>query len=182
MKKLQTFLVLSLCLTSCNTLRQKFHAKDAQKKDGQATSSELRNKPYETISSSQDAEKLAEAGNKKGDVIVDDRVFFGFDSNELNDSAKDILKLQVEWLKSDSSVNVIIEGHCDERGTREYNIALGEKRAKVVKDFLSKSGISPSRIKVISYGKEKPVYLGSDEDSWSKNRRAVTSIKNSPSR
>ena len=107
-------------------------------------------------------------------VNVGDRVFFDFDKSDLTSEARATLDRQAAWLKKYGSVNVTIEGHCDERGTREYNLALGERRATAVKNYLVAAGISTARVKTLSYGKERPVALGSDEASWAKNRRAVT--------
>jgi peptidoglycan-associated lipoprotein len=107
---------------------------------------------------------------------VGDRVFFDFDKYNLKPDARAILEKQAAWMKQFASVTVSIEGHCDERGTREYNLALGERRANSVKDFLIALGISPSRVKTISYGKERPVALGSDEQAWTQNRRGVTVV------
>ena len=111
------------------------------------------------------------------EVEVQDRVLFDYDSSQLSDAAKDILKVQSDWLKSDNSIKVVIEGHCDERGTREYNLALGEKRANAAKAFLVSSGVDAARIKVISYGKERPAFVGSSEEAMAKNRRAVTVVQ-----
>ena len=111
-------------------------------------------------------------------VEVPDRVLFGLNQSDLSDTAKEKLNIQIEWLKSDNSINVIIEGHADERGTREYNIALGEKRATSVKNyFINNGGIDANRIKTISYGKERPAFIGTGEEIWGKNRRAVTAIE-----
>ena len=107
-------------------------------------------------------------------VNVGDRVFFGYDSSDLDSDALELLQDQVAWLKQNSDVSVTIEGHCDERGTREYNLALGERRANAAKDYLMTYGISSNRISVISYGKERPVDSGSNPLAWSKNRRSVT--------
>jgi peptidoglycan-associated lipoprotein len=107
---------------------------------------------------------------------VGDRVFFDFDKYNLKPDARATLEKQAAWMKQFASVTVSIEGHCDERGTREYNLALGERRANSVKDFLIALGISPSRVKTISYGKERPVALGSDEQAWTQNRRGVTVV------
>ena len=85
--------------------------------------------------------------------------------------------MQVEWLKQDGKIKVIIEGHCDKRGTREYNLALGQKRANATKEYLVNKGISSRRIKTVSYGKERPEYLGNGESIWKKNRRSVTIIR-----
>ncbi|MEE2746029.1 MAG: peptidoglycan-associated lipoprotein Pal [Pseudomonadota bacterium] len=109
-------------------------------------------------------------------VNVGDRVFFALDKSSLSSDARGQLEKQVAWLKRFAGVSVTVEGHADERGTREYNLGLGERRANSVKDFLIAMGISPNRIKVISYGKERPAALGHTEDSWRQNRRAVTVV------
>ena len=109
-------------------------------------------------------------------IAVGDRVLFDYDSSKLDSSAKIRLDAQSRFLRANSDLNFIVEGHCDERGTREYNLALGEQRATAVRDYLVIQGIDPDRIKVISYGKEKPAVVGSNSMAWSKNRRAVTII------
>lgn len=103
-----------------------------------------------------------------------DRVFFDFDSASLSSASQRTLDRQVAWLKKNSGKTVTVEGHCDERGTREYNIALGERRANAVKNYLVNSGISGNRIRTISYGKERPAVLGSHYNAWAQNRRGVT--------
>ena len=105
---------------------------------------------------------------------VPDRVFFATNESILTTKSRDTLRKQAAWLRENSNVNVVIEGHADERGTREYNLALGERRANSAKDYLMTYGISADRISVISYGKERPVDSGSNPLSWSKNRRSVT--------
>ena len=109
-------------------------------------------------------------------IAVGDRVLFDYDSSELSAEAKLTLDKQSRFLRVNSDLTFTIEGHCDERGTREYNLALGEKRATAVRDYLVIEGISPDRIRVISYGKEKPAVVGANDMAWSKNRRAVTTI------
>ncbi len=106
-------------------------------------------------------------------VNVGDRVFFGFDKSSLTADSRATLEKQAAWMKKYPSVGVSLEGHADERGTREYNLALGDRRANSAKDYLVALGISPNRVKTISYGKERPVALGHEESSWSQNRRAV---------
>jgi peptidoglycan-associated lipoprotein len=103
-----------------------------------------------------------------------DRVFFDTDQYDLDDRDRSTLDAQAAWLRSNPSVRVTIEGHADERGTRDYNLALGDRRANAAKNYLAARGVSPSRMTVISYGKERPEALGSDETSWAQNRRAVT--------
>lgn len=105
---------------------------------------------------------------------VPDRVFFATNESILTTKSRDTLRKQATWLRENLNVNVVIEGHADERGTREYNLALGERRANAAKDYLITYGISADRISVISYGKERPVDPGSNPLSWSKNRRSVT--------
>ena len=109
-------------------------------------------------------------------AMIGDRVFFGFNSAALNENAQRTLRSQAGWLQEHSHVTVAIEGHCDERGTREYNLARGERRANAVRNYLVSLGVDAGRISTISYGKEHPEYLGSNEASWSKNRRAVTVV------
>jgi len=105
---------------------------------------------------------------------VADRVFFATNESVLTTASRDTLRKQAEWLRKNSKINVVLEGHADERGTREYNLALGERRANAAKDYLMTYGISANRISVISYGKERPVDSGSNPLAWSKNRRSVT--------
>ena len=128
----------------------------------------------------------APAGQMQGDVYtgtdtveyladgVPDRVFFATNESILTTRSRDTLRKQAGWLRENSDVTVVLEGHADERGTREYNLALGERRANAAKDYLMTYGISSNRISVISYGKERPVDSGSNPLAWSKNRRSVT--------
>ncbi len=109
-------------------------------------------------------------------VNVGDRVFFGYDSSDLDSDALELLQDQVAWLKQNSDVSITIEGHCDERGTREYNLALGEKRAQAVKNYLIGLGVDPDRVSTISYGKERPAVVGSNDGAWAQNRRSVTIV------
>ena len=111
------------------------------------------------------SEKLAQVG---------DTVNFGFDSAELTVSARSTLNRQSAFLSVNPDLMIVIEGHADERGTREYNLALGERRATAVRDYLVAKGINAARVRTVSYGKERPAVSGSDEAAWSKNRRAST--------
>jgi len=104
---------------------------------------------------------------------VGDRVFFGFDKYDLAPEARTQLTAWVAFLKKYPQDSLTVEGHADERGTREYNLALGEKRANSVKDFLVAQGVQATRLKTISYGKERPAVLGSNETAWAQNRRGV---------
>ena len=105
---------------------------------------------------------------------VPDRVFFATNETILTTASRESLRAQAAWLRKNSSINIVLEGHADERGTREYNLALGERRANSAKDYLMTYGISSDRISVLSYGKERPVDSGSNPLAWSKNRRSVT--------
>ena len=105
---------------------------------------------------------------------VPDRVFFATNESVLTTASRETLRKQAAWLRKNSKISVVLEGHADERGTREYNLALGERRANAAKDYLMTYGISGNRISVISYCKERPVDSGSNPLAWSKNRRSVT--------
>ena len=105
---------------------------------------------------------------------VPDRVFFATNKSSLTTASRATLRKQATYLRKNKNLNVTIEGHADERGTREYNLALGERRANAAKDYLMTYGISSDRISVLSYGKERPVDSGSNPLAWSKNRRSVT--------
>ena len=107
-------------------------------------------------------------------AAIGNTVYFDYDSSALSGNAQGTLLRQAGFLNANPAVTITIEGHCDERGTREYNLALGERRASAARDFLLAQGVDQARIKVISYGKERPVASGSTETSWSKNRRAAT--------
>ena len=118
-----------------------------------------------TATQMSDAEKLAQVGNT---------VYFGFDSSELAGEAQATLDRQAAFLNVNPTMVVIIEGHADERGTREYNLALGDRRAVAVRDYLLAKGLNAARVRTVSYGKERPAVSGSNEESWAKNRRAAT--------
>ena len=105
---------------------------------------------------------------------VPDRVFFATNESVLTTASRETLRKQAGWMRKNSDITVVLEGHADERGTREYNLALGERRANAAKDYLMTYGVSSNRISVLSYGKERPVDSGSNPLAWSKNRRSVT--------
>ena len=110
--------------------------------------------------------------------VTSNTVHFALDKYDIDSEARAILDSQAAWLAHWPNVPVSLEGHCDERGTREYNLALGDRRANAAKNYLASRGINPARISTISYGKERPIALGSDESSWAQNRRAVTIVLN----
>lgn len=130
-------------------------------------------KPPEPIQ--QVVEKPAEEPSLRGKeykkVPKLETVYFDYDDATLRADARDILSKNAKWLKENQDVEIIVEGHCDERGTTDYNIALGDRRAKSVRSYLMKLGIKGNRIATISYGEERPVDLGHDESAWAKNRR-----------
>ena len=111
-------------------------------------------------------------------VNVGDRVFFEFDSSELTVDAQATLDAQAAWLNQYPDTNITVEGHADERGTREYNLALGDKRAFSVYSYLAQAGIDTNRMEYVSWGKERPEVIGSDETAYSQNRRGVTLVSN----
>ncbi|MCM8730934.1 peptidoglycan-associated lipoprotein Pal [Hephaestia sp. GCM10023244] len=108
--------------------------------------------------------------------VTADTVHFGLDQYDIDSESRAILDSQAAWLMKYPNVRVTIEGHCDERGTREYNLALGDRRANAAKNYLASRGVDASRLTTVSYGKERPVAMGSDEASWAQNRRAVTVV------
>ncbi len=111
-------------------------------------------------------------------VNVGDRVFFTTDSSQLTDVARATLQRQAQWLNQHQRYSFTVEGHADERGTREYNIALGARRAAVVRDYLASLGVAPTRMRTISYGKERPVAVCNNASCWNQNRRAVVVLNN----
>ena len=108
---------------------------------------------------------------------VGDRVFFDTDQSTIREDGRQTLNRQAEWLKKYGNYQITVEGHCDERGTREYNLALGERRANAARQYLVAQGIPAARIKTISFGKERPDPVGSDEAAWARNRRAVSALQ-----
>lgn len=119
------------------------------------------------------------AGTQEHFVLnVGDRVFYDTDKHDLDNDARNVLRRQAAYMAENPGVSVVIEGHADERGTREYNLGLGDRRATAARDFLVSLGVSSSRIRTLSYGKERPVALGHDPAAWAQNRRAVTVIAN----
>ncbi len=114
--------------------------------------------------------------NNRFQSDVQNVVYFKFNGSNLDRDSIAVLNRQINWLKQYPDALLVIEGHCDERGTREYNLALGEKRAISVKDYLILNGIDESRVRTISYGKERPEVLGADETAWAQNRRAKTIV------
>ena len=151
-----TLLILAACLvlTACATKKE-------------VTAPQIEGQMQSDVYTGEDTVKYLADG-------VPDRVFFATNETILTTASRETLRAQAAWLRQNSSINVVLEGHADERGTREYNLALGERRANSAKDYLMTYGISSDRISVLSYGKERPVDAGSTPLAWSKNRRSVT--------
>lgn len=137
-------------------------------------------KPVETYTAPLGSTVVA---GSQADLVanVGDRVFFGFDQYALDGKSRSVLDKQAAWLSANPSVTVRVEGHADERGTREYNLALGERRANAAKDYLVQLGVNPTRVQTLSFGKERPVALGSNASAWAQNRRSVTVVGNAGS-
>ena len=166
-RKILTISSFVLFLTSCETASQKAVSGSASATSGSSSKADSVKKGSSLFA------KAKETASDKL-ISVGDRVYFGYDSAELSNEAKQMLDKQSRFLRANADLSFTIEGHCDERGTREYNLALGERRANAAKDYLMTYGISGNRISVISYGKERPVDSGSNPLAWSKNRRSVT--------
>ena len=150
LKRILIVVFASLALTACATAKK-------------ASTSKLQGDVYTGLDT---VEYLASG--------VKDRVFFATNKSTLTTASRDTLRTQAAWMRKNEDITVSVEGHADERGTREYNLALGDSRANAVKDYLMTYGISANRVSVISYGKERPVNSGSTPLAWSQNRRSVT--------
>ena len=155
--------LFTACETASNVAGDSASGSSSSSASGSATASASSSSTTATQMS--DAEKLAQVGNT---------VYFGFDSSELTGEARAILDRQAAFLNVNPTMVVIIEGHADERGTREYNLALGDRRAVAVRDYLLAKGLNAARVRTVSYGKERPAVSGSNEGSWEFNRRAAT--------
>ncbi len=174
LKKLSILLAI-FYLASCASKPKAVKDELNEFKVEEGSADAYKNSAFQTVNSAAEAEEL----NKQAEVQeieVQDRVLFSYDSASLSDEAKKILDTQVSWLQNDSKLRVTIEGHCDERGTREYNIALGERRANAVKNYLVSKGVDSKRLDTVSYGKERPAFFGDSEAIMAKNRRAVTVV------
>ena len=175
MIKLFTSALLVFFLAACSTTPK--DTADSSGSGSSSSSSDVSSSEEGTITETSPETASITPGSQEDLIVnVGDRVFFNYDSSDLDSEAQELLQDQVAWLKQYSDVSVIVEGHCDERGTREYNLALGEKRAQSVKNYLISLGISSDRISTISYGKERPAVVGSNDGAWAQNRRSVTVV------
>jgi len=163
-----------LFVSACSTT-----SKDTADSSGSGTSGDFNSTTSEETASSASSDEGSGSivPGSQEDLIVNvgDRIFFDYDSAELDGDAKELLQAQAAWFKEHNITSVTIEGHCDERGTREYNLALGERRAQAVKNYLSGLAVFPV-ITTLSYGKERPAVVGSNDDAWSQNRRSITKV------
>jgi peptidoglycan-associated lipoprotein len=164
--KLLSLFAASLLLAACETAPQTTAAAGG----GGAASAPAATAPAQT--------RTGPIPGSQQDLVVNvgDRVFFDLDKSDLKPEARRTLERQAAWLKQYGNVAVTLEGHADERGTREYNLALGERRANSARDYLVSLGIASSRVRTVSYGKERPAVLGSNEAAYSQNRRAVAVV------
>ncbi len=159
-------------VSACSTVAEEDMSADT---GGEAT--ETAAAATEASSDAAVMENAIEAGSQRDLIVnVGDRVKFEFDRFDLSELARNTLERQAAWLAKNPGVTITIEGHCDERGTQDYNLGLGSRRANSTKDYLVSLGVSSSRIKVISYADLRPVALGSNETAWAENRRAVTVV------
>ncbi len=179
--KLIGFFAALLLVAACETTPEESAESMSSGDSAETMDSEMMEEKAETMDEAMDEmAKPEETGPVPGSdedfYSLGDRVFFDFDKFNLKTPARRVLQRQADWLNTYVNVSITVEGHCDERGTREYNLALGERRANSVKNYLISLGVGPDRISTISYGKERPDALGSNEVAWSQNRRGVSII------
>jgi peptidoglycan-associated lipoprotein len=171
MRKLNVFglIVLAFCLAFAGGCAKKVSSTPA---DGMAVGTGDSGLSQGGLSAEElERQRLMEMQRQAIEKIGADKIYFAFDSNELTQESRQILTEKADLLKANPALNLLIEGHCDERGTNEYNLALGERRARVAYEFLVLLGVNPSRLSIISYGEEYPAVQGSNEAAWAKNRR-----------
>ena len=180
LQRLIALFAVAFFVAACETASQTStdSAGDTTASSTSSTASASGSSSTASTASSGSASSGSAAGSttSPGDTLatIGNTVYFSYDSAALDGNSKGSLFRQAAFLNANPTLTVTIEGHCDERGTREYNLALGERRAAAARDYLLAQGVDPARIKVISYGKERPAMAGSNEESWAKNRRAAT--------
>ena len=184
LQRLIALFAVAFFLAACETASQTStdSAGDTTASSTSSTASASGSSSTASTASSGSASSGSVAGSAAGSATspadtlatIGNTVYFSYDSAALDGNSKGSLFRQAAFLNANPTLTVTIEGHCDERGTREYNLALGERRAAAARDYLLAQGVDPARIKVISYGKERPAMAGSNEESWAKNRRAAT--------
>ena len=169
-RKFLSIVAAGLLVAACSTDQE-----TASQSGGAGSTVPAANQPV-TSSASTNAVSVTPGSREEFVSEVGDRIFFGLDQYDLTPEARTTLERQAFWLRKYPSTTVTIEGHCDERGTREYNLALGDRRASAAKDYLIALGVDAGRVPTISYGKDRPVAFGSNEEAWVQNRRGVTTI------
>jgi peptidoglycan-associated lipoprotein len=178
--KLVSLFAMLFLITACETTPEDSGATDSSGSTDSSSSSSSSSVTTETVDTTavdSTMEMVPEPGSQEQlQLEVGDRVFFEYDKSVVAAAAEKTLKRQAAWMKQYPTVSITVEGHCDERGTREYNLALGERRATAVKNFLVALGVSSNRIATISYGKERPDALGHNKAAWAQNRRGVTTV------
>jgi peptidoglycan-associated lipoprotein len=171
-RSLALLLAVALATTACS------HKKEGDQGNIQVSQGTgMAENGISTTDTGMNAGNVAPGSQQDLVVNVGDRVFFAYDSHDLSPEGQATLNKQAEWLKKYPAVNVQISGNCDERGTREYNLALGQRRANAAKNYLVSLGVPAERITTISYGKERPAVEGSTPEAWAQNRRAVTEVQ-----
>ena len=181
-RQLLTIGAMVLLVASCSTTQDSntpapVTGQNIDSNDYGASGGERNNYSSRSTLDSQDIEPFSPIPGSEVGARQADRVFFDFDSALLTSQAQQTLDIQADWLRDHPDIDVSIEGHCDERGTREYNLALGERRAMAVKKYLVNAGVNPRRLSTVSYGKERPVVLADGEYGHSQNRRSVTVLE-----
>ena len=175
--KLFTSALLVFFLAACSTTPK--DTADSSGSGSTSSSSDVSSGEEGTITETSPESTSIQPGSQEDLIVnVGDRVFFEFDSSELTVDAQATLDAQAAWLMQYPDTNITVEGHADERGTREYNLALGDKRAFSVYSYLAQAGIDTNRMEYVSWGKERPEVIGSDETAYSQNRRGVTIVSN----
>ena len=165
----------AVALAACSTPKQESTSTEVST-TGNAQSSAVTTENQISATSIDDTNTIRPGSLDDFALNVPDRVFFGYDRYDLSMRANETLDTQVRWLQQYPNVSVVIGGHADNRGTREYNIALSERRAQSVRDYMVGLGLSPDRITVVPYGKERPAVVGNNSSAWAENRRAVTTV------
>ena len=164
---LVTTFAAALLLAACSTPSEEASTTSGSGSSGTGTTSQSSGTTGSTIPSP------AAGSQEELTVEVGDRVFFDFDKYDVRADQRGTVEALAAWLDTNPSVTLTIEGHCDERGTREYNLALGDRRANAVRDYLVALGTNPARLTTVSYGEERPAVLGSNDSAWAQNRRGV---------
>ncbi|MBL4720619.1 MAG: peptidoglycan-associated lipoprotein Pal [Alphaproteobacteria bacterium] len=181
--KIISLIAATVLVAACATEPEDSGAASGQGSSSSASSSGSASNSVGSKQAMQNTQPNAPTPGSIEDLVVNvgDRVFFSFNKSDIQPDAADTLNRQAAWLKKFPNHMIVVEGHCDERGTREYNLALGERRANSVREYLISVGVAANRIATISYGKERPAVLGANDASWSQNRRGVTIVKNAGS-